>query len=79
MSTKRFIIRSAQDLNRTLTEARITRGLTQQQLAEMTRTERTYIAKIEAGHTVKQVERILGLLRLLGVSITAEMETDIEQ
>lgn len=74
MSTPRYLIRSPQDLGRTLAEARNFRGLTQEQLARRTKVERTYVAKLEAGHTVLQVERLISQLRELGVELHATQE-----
>jgi transcriptional regulator with XRE-family HTH domain len=76
MSTRRYQIRSAEDVGRTLAEARLFRGLTQVQLAEKAGIGRTDLAKIEAGHTVQQVERILHLLRELGVELHATQESE---
>lgn len=75
MRTRRYQIRSARDIAHTLAEARHFRGLTQEQLARRARVERTYLAKIEAGHTVLQLERLLSLLRELGVELYATQES----
>ncbi len=75
MSTRRYRIRSPEDLGRTLAEARRFRGLTQEQLAGQARIQRTYVAKLEAGHTVLQIERLLSMLRELGVELHATQET----
>lgn len=74
MSTRRYQIRTVEDVGRTVAEARLFRGLTQEQLAAKARVERTYLAKIEAGHTVQQIERLLSLLRSLGVELYATQE-----
>lgn len=74
MRTRQYLIRSPEDLGRTLAEARHFRGLTQEQLAHRAKVERTYVAKLEAGHTVLQVERLLSLLRDLGVELYATQE-----
>lgn len=75
MSTRRYLIRSPEDLGRTLAEARQLRGLTQEQLARRAKVQRTYVAKLEAGHTVQQIERLLSMLRDLGVELHATQET----
>jgi transcriptional regulator with XRE-family HTH domain len=75
MSTRRYQIRSVADIGRTIAEARAFRGLTQEELAERTQLERTYLAKIEAGHTVKQLERVIALLRELGVELSATQQS----
>lgn len=74
MSTREYQIRSAEDVGRTIAEARRFRGFTQQQLAAKARVDRTYLAKIEAGHTVQQIHRLLALLRSLGVELYATQE-----
>jgi transcriptional regulator with XRE-family HTH domain len=76
MRTREFAIRHGEDLGRTIAEARAERGLTQEQLATRTGIERTYLARLEAGHVVQQVERALTLLRTLGVTITARLDGD---
>jgi transcriptional regulator with XRE-family HTH domain len=75
MSTRRYLIRTPEDLGRTLAEARHFRGLTQEQLARRAKVERTYVAKLEAGHTVLQIERLIAMLRELGVELSATQET----
>ena len=75
MSTRRYLIRSPEDLGRTLAEARHFRGLTQEQLARRAKVQRTYIAKLEAGHTVLQIERLMSMLRELGVELHATQES----
>ncbi len=74
MSTRRYLIRTPEDLGRTLAEARHFRGLTQEQLARKAKVERTYVAKLEAGHTVLQIERLIAMLRELGVELCATQE-----
>lgn len=71
MSTRRYQIRSTADIGRTLAEARLHKGLTQQQLADQAGIERTYLARLEAGHTVKQLERFVSLLREVDVDLYA--------
>lgn len=71
MSTRRYVIRSPEDLGRMLAEARLYRGLTQEQLASRANVGRTYLARLEAGNTVLQVERLLAMLRDLGVELHA--------
>lgn len=75
MSTRRYLIRTPEDLGRTLAEARHFRGLTQEQLARRAKVDRTYVAKLEAGHTVLQVERLIEMLRELGVELHATQES----
>jgi transcriptional regulator with XRE-family HTH domain len=76
MPTRRFLVRTGADLGRTIAEARLERGLTQAQLARRARIDRTYLARLEAGHTVQQVDRALDLLRVLGIELLATMGED---
>ena len=74
MSTRRYSIRSGRDLGRTIAEARRVRGLTQEQLAEQLGMERTYLARLEAGKSVKLLDRALLAMRHLGVDLEATQE-----
>lgn len=76
MGTRRFVIRTGADLGNTIAEARHERGLSQQELADGTSIERSYLARLEAGHAVQQVERALRALRHLGVTVTANLDVD---
>ena len=76
MSTREFVVRSPQDLGRMIAEARVSRGLTQAELAEAADVERTYLARLEAGHTTLQVMRTLELLRRLGVTLHGSLDLD---
>lgn len=75
MSTPRFIVRSGADIGRMIAEARRERGFTQAKLASKVRMDRTYLARLEAGRSTIQIERVLALLRELGVTITATLQT----
>lgn len=74
MRTTRFTIRSGSDLGRTIAEARFIRGITQTELADETQIDRTYLARLESGHTVMHLERALYLLKTLGVTVTATLD-----
>lgn len=76
MSTRRFVVRSGADIGRTIAEARRDRGLTQADLAGKTCIERTYLARVEAGHSTIQLDRVLDLLGALGVVVTATLDID---
>ena len=78
MNTRRFVIRSPEDLGQTIGEARRERHLTQEDLARAVNMDRTYLARIEAGQSTILIERTLRLLQELGVRIEAEMLTDEE-
>jgi len=74
MSTRQYVIRSGEDLGRTVAEARLVRRMTQEQLADETGVERTYLARLEAGHSVQLIDRALTLLRHLGVEVHATQD-----
>lgn len=74
MRTRRYVIRTPEDIGRTIAEGRLARGLTQEQLAELTGADRTYLARIEAGHAVQYMERVLALLRAVGIELTGTQE-----
>ena len=74
MSTRRFAVRSAADVGRMIAEARVERGLTQAQLASEVHMDRTYLARLESGHSTLQIERVLNLLHALGVTIEGTLE-----
>lgn len=68
-----FTVRTGADLGAAVREARLTAGLTQDQLAEQASVERTYLARMEAGMSVLMVQRALRLLRLLGAEVTVTL------
>lgn len=70
MTDQRMLVRSARDLGAVIAEARLARGLTQEELAEATRVDRSYLARIETGRSVILLDRIFRLLRRLGVEVT---------
>lgn len=70
MTDQRMVVRSARDLGAVIAEARLTRGLTQEELAEATQVDRSYLARIETGRSVILLDRIFRLLRRLGVEVT---------
>jgi transcriptional regulator with XRE-family HTH domain len=47
-------------------------GLTQEQLAEMTGLQRSYLSELETGKETEQLRRILRVLRQLGVRMTLD-------
>lgn len=75
MSTRRYAVRSVADIGRTIAEARRERGLTQEQLASQLGIHRTYLARLENGQSSLQLERILQLLRKLGVTVEATLSS----
>jgi transcriptional regulator with XRE-family HTH domain len=71
-----WAIRSAADLGRAIAGVRDKRGLTQQQLAEETGVERSYLARLEAGASTLAIERALRLLRRMGADVTVTVRED---
>ena len=74
MSTQRFVIRTPADLGRTISEGRLARGVTQQELANRTGIERAYLSRMEGGLETVQVQRIFATLRALGIRLEASMD-----
>jgi transcriptional regulator with XRE-family HTH domain len=70
-------IRRAEDLGLAVAESRLSRGLTQAQLAEESGIERTYLAKLESGLNTILVDRTLRLLRRLGARVVVELPDDL--
>lgn len=68
-----FHVRSGEDLGAAVREARLSAGLTQEQLAEATSTERTYLTRLESGLSVLFLDRALRLLRHLGAEVTVTL------
>jgi HTH-type transcriptional regulator/antitoxin HipB len=73
MAQRSMRIRSARDLGAAIAEARQRRGLTQEELSEATRVDRTYLARIVTGRSVILLDRIFRLLRRLGVEVTVTL------
>ncbi len=65
-----YRIRGADDLGRALAEVRRTAGLTQAQLAELIRAERTTVLNMEAGRP-SALDRIVRAFGLLGYDLIA--------
>ncbi len=64
-------VRSPDDLARALASARVSRGLTQQDLAEEIGVGRSYLAELESGAASPvAIERTLRALRRLGATVT---------
>jgi transcriptional regulator with XRE-family HTH domain len=71
-----FVVRSPGDLARTITEARIVKGITQSELAASTGIDRSYLSRMENGLDSIQLERLFQIFRSLGVVLDAHMEID---
>ena len=68
----RAIIRDAADLGRAIAEARRSSGFTQQQLADELGFDRTYLARMEVGESVRMFDRSMAVLRKLGAKVEIE-------
>lgn len=71
-----WVIRDVPDLGRAVAEIRCLRGLTQEGLAAAAGIERTYLAKLEAGASVRLLERALRALRRMGATVSVTVEVD---
>lgn len=70
---KRWAIRSAKDVGRTIADLRVQRGLTQDALAKQSGISRNYLARLEMGLTVTMLDRVLRLLHRLGAEVTVSV------
>ena len=69
-SKRTWAINYAKDFGKTLAGVRRARGLTQEQLAELTGVSRTYLAKLEAGSDTVELQRLVLALRRMGAEVT---------
>ena len=65
-----FLVRSGSDLGKAISEARRAAGLTQTQLAEQLGFDQAYLARMEGGHSVQLLDRLVRGLRSLNAEIT---------
>jgi transcriptional regulator with XRE-family HTH domain len=72
-SPRTWTIRTPSDVGRAIAGVRGVRGLRQEDLAEQTSIDRTYLAKLEAGATSIQMERALLALRRMGATVTISL------
>ncbi|HEY8544201.1 MAG TPA: helix-turn-helix transcriptional regulator [Acidimicrobiales bacterium] len=70
-----WTVRTGADLGRAVAGVRDELGLTQQQLADATGLDRTYLARLEAGASVQLLDRALRALRRMGAEVTISVET----
>lgn len=71
---ERYVVRSPEDLGRTVAEIRRSRELTQAQLAASSGMSRDSLAQLERGRQGRSIELLLRLLRRLGATITITVE-----
>ncbi|MBJ7331267.1 MAG: helix-turn-helix transcriptional regulator [Solirubrobacteraceae bacterium] len=77
-SDQEWTVGSSADLGRAIAGVRAVHGLTQEELAERTGIQRSYLAKLEAGASVLLLERALRALRRMGATVTVTLPADRE-
>jgi transcriptional regulator with XRE-family HTH domain len=73
LGSRSWVVRSPSDLGRAIAGIRTLRGLRQEDLATETGIDRTYLAKLEAGASSIQLERMLRALRRMGATVTVTL------
>ena len=68
-----FLIRSGSDLGRAVGEARRALGISQSQFAEDMGVDQSYLARLEHGHSVQLLDRVVRALRALGADIAVSI------
>lgn len=66
---QRYVVRSTEDLGRTIGELRRTRGLTQEQMATNAGISREWLAQLERGRPSRSFSIMLRLIRRLGADL----------
>lgn len=66
-------VTSAQALGRLLQQARLARGLSQQQVAAQLGISQAYVSELESGKESLALTRIFDLMRLTGMTMHAEI------
>ena len=74
--TETWIVRSAEDLGRAVSEIRHEKKITQAELAAQAGLSRTWLTKIESGRSNLLLDHLLRLLRRLGATVTVTWERD---
>lgn len=68
------VIRSSADLGRALATMRKRQGLSQAEVAELLGVDRSYVAKLERGHSSPLLDLLLHALVDLGGTLTVEFD-----
>ena len=76
MQERTVRVRTGKDFGLALAEARAAKGLTQREVAESSGIDRTYLARLESGQSVIQLERALLVLRRLGAEVIVSIPAD---
>ncbi len=74
--SQRWNVRSGEDFGRAIGDLRRAKGMTQAQLAESGGLTRSWLARLEAGHSTPVLDHLLRLLRRLGATITITVGDD---
>lgn len=70
---QQFLVRNGSDLGRAVSEARRARGLTQTELAEQLGFDQAYLARLERGHSVQLLDRVIRALRALDADLSVSI------
>lgn len=76
MGTQTARLHAPADFGLALQQARLARGLSQEQLAEELGLQQSTISEIESGKSTIYLRRLLTLARATGVELTATWESD---
>lgn len=68
------VIRSSADLGRAVATMRKARGLSQAEVADLLGVDRTYVAKIERGHSSPLLDLLLHALADLGGTLVVDFD-----
>lgn len=66
-------VSSPQALGRLLQQARLARGLSQQQVAAELGISQAYVSELESGKTSLALTRVFAIMRLTGMTLSAEI------
>ena len=66
-------VSSPQALGRQLQQARLSRGFSQQQVADQLGISQAYVSELESGKTSLALTRVFEVMRLTGMTLTAEI------
>jgi ribosome-binding protein aMBF1 (putative translation factor) len=66
-------IESPETLGRVIEQARLLRGLTQRDLAQLLATDQKYVWELESGKSTVAIERLLHAIDILNVTLLAEV------
>lgn len=69
-------IHSPADLGLAIQQARLARGLSQRDLAQLTGIAQSAISELESGSHTRYAERLFALLRATGIDLTAQWEDE---